>query len=289
VTLAVGPFRGAGDAGAWVGPALRDGINTQLSELSGVRVFSDEFMDFVMNREGLSTIELATRLGIEKMVSGTVVVVGDDVRVEARIVDIATGLFEGAYVASGRQADFLALESELVMGVIGKLGLQLTAEDEERLAAQRAIDLDARRRLFRLEGEERPRQPAAPAPADPESGLWDMLGPARAHAGDAEAEVTEFLEQYRRATEAGDIAALASMYVAFSPGQRAVLEEYYASVRDLRVRIDRLEAAVVGEEAVVNYTRSDSFLDVPTQRRLRVSARVTKTLRRVDGEWKFTR
>jgi hypothetical protein len=31
---------------AWIGPAVRDGLNSQLTELPGVRVFSDEFMDF---------------------------------------------------------------------------------------------------------------------------------------------------------------------------------------------------------------------------------------------------
>src|SRR5262245_45696815 len=70
LTLGVGPFRTSGlDPGRdWIAVALRDGLNTQLTELSGVRVFSEEFIDFVMTREKLSTIEVANRLGIKKMV-----------------------------------------------------------------------------------------------------------------------------------------------------------------------------------------------------------------------------
>ena len=298
VTLGVGPFRSSGSdpARAWIGPALRDGLDTQLSELSGVRLFSDEFLDFLMSRKGMTALEVATHLGIEKMVSGTVVTMGDTVRVEVRIVDVATGLFEGGYVVSGRVEDFLALETEVVLGVTAKLGLRLTAEDEQRFAAHQATDLDALRRVLRSEGETH----AAPVPdlsppegpsrgPDPHSSLWDRLAPRAAHAEEPDADVAAFLEEYRRAMEARDVAGLGAMYVPFSPEQRAGLEEYFASVRDLRLRIERVEVAVVGEEAVASYTRTDDFVDVPTGRPLHVSLRLTKTLRRVGGRWRFVK
>src|SRR5262249_1810561 len=115
LTLGVGPFRTSGlDPGReWIAFSLRDGLNTPLTELSTVRVFSEEFIDFVMTREKLTTIEVANRLGIEKMVTGTVLAVGDRVRVEARIVDPTTGLLEGAAEATGEARDYLALESEV--------------------------------------------------------------------------------------------------------------------------------------------------------------------------------
>src|SRR5262249_45195272 len=78
LTLGVGPFRTSGlDPGReWIAVALRDGLNTQLTELSGVRVFSEEFIDFVMTRQGLTAIEAANQLGIKKMVTRTVLSVG---------------------------------------------------------------------------------------------------------------------------------------------------------------------------------------------------------------------
>jgi hypothetical protein len=54
------------------------------------------------------------------------------------------------------------------------------------------------------------------------------------------------------------------MYVALRPEQRDALERYFDSVRDFRVGIERVEAAVVAEEAVVTYTRTDDFVDVET-------------------------
>lgn len=307
LTVAVGPFRSSGSdqERAWIGVALRDGLNTQLSELSGVQVFSDEFVDFLMTREGLSTIEVATRLGIEKMVSGSVVTVGDTVRVEARIVDVATGLLDGAYSASAREQDFLALESDVVVGVIAKLPVQLSSDDERRLAARRTTDLRVLRRFLDAEIEPEPVPPAAgtteppppsggaPVPDSPDmddrdSWLRDLLAPRGAHAEDVPAGVSAFLEEYRRATEARDVAAVATMYMALQPEQRDALERYFGSVRDFRVGIDRVEAAVVGEEAVVTYTRTDDFVDVETGKPQHVSMRLTKTLRRVDGRWRFT-
>jgi len=293
VTLGVGPFQwsGADQARAWIGPALRDGLSTQLAEVSGVRVYSDEFMDFVMSRERLTPIEVANRLGIEKMVTGSVLVVGDTVHVEARIVNIATGLIEGAYVTTGREQDLLALQSDFVFEVIARLGLHLSADEERRLAAQRTTNQDALRRLLDAEGEPAPGSPTDEhRPAEPErrSSPWPDFGPRPAYADDAAAEIAAFLEEYRQATESRDVAAVDRLYVTFPPEQRAALERYCASVQELRVTISRVEVAAVGDEAVVNYTRTDDFVDVPTRRPQHVSLRLTKTLRRVDGRWRIS-
>jgi TolB-like protein len=291
LTIGVGPFRssGADQANAWIGPALRDGLNSQLTELPGVRVFSDEFMDFVMTREGLSAIAVAQRLGIERMVSGSVVTVGDTVRVEARVVDVNTGVLAGAHVESGRAQDFLTLESDLVLGVIASLPITLSRDEQHRIAARRATDLDQLRRLLDAEGESQsaPPAPTPPSGSDGDSWLPDVFAPREALADEAQRDIAAFLEQYRQATEAHDLAALGAMYQTFSPDQRAALDRYFGGVRDLRVGIEHVEAAVVGDEAVVSFSRTDDFVDVQTGRPGHVAVRLTKTLRRVDGRWLF--
>ena len=258
-----------------------------------MRVFSDEFMDFVMTREGLSAIAVAQRLGIEKMVSGSVVTVGDTVRVEARVVDVASGVLDGAHVESGRAQDFLALESDLVLGVIASLPITLSAEEERRIAARRATDLDQLRRLLDAEGESRPAPPAPappPGPGDGHSRLLDLLGPREARADEALREIDGVPGTVspwpRRHTTSLPSPPCTS---AFSPEQRAALERYFGGVRDLRVGIDHVEAAVVGDEAVVSYSRTDDFVDVQTGRPGHVAVRLTKTLRRVDGRWLFAK
>ena len=52
------------------------------------------------------------------------------------------------------------------------------------------------------------------------------------------------------------------------------------------MRIEDVDAAIVGDETVVSYTRVDDFVDVPTRRPQHLSLRMTRTLR-VDGSWRF--
>ena len=82
------------------------------------------------------------------------------------------------------------------------------------------------------------------------------FGPRAAYADDARAGVAALLEEYRRAIEAHDVAALGAMYLSFLPEQRVFLEQYFANVRDLRVRIDDVDVAVAGDEAAPRALRA---------------------------------
>ena len=184
------------------------------------------------------------------------------------------------------------LESDLVLDVVALLPITPSAKEERRIAARRATDLDQLRRLLDAEGESRPAPPPQAPPAGPGDGhsrLLDLLGPREAQADEVLPQIEAFLERYRRATEARDVAALGAMYETFSPEQRAALERYFGGVRDLRVAIDHVEAAVVGDEAAVTYARADDFVDVQTGRPGHVAVRLTKTFRRVDGRWLFAK
>jgi len=122
----------------------------------------------------------------------------------------------------------------------------------------------------------------------PDPGSW--LGPRAAWADDeavAQAAIMAFLERYRAATEAGDVTGLATMYADFSAEQRAALQSYFGTVSDLRVSLEKVDVATSGDEAVVTYSRTDDFVDVPKGRRMHVTVRVTKALRRTGSEWKF--
>ena len=275
---------------AWIRDAVRDGLNTQLSEVAGVKVYSREFLDFIMSHGKASEMEVATRLSIDKMLTGSVTVMGGTIRVDTQIVDVPTGMIESAFTRIGPRADFLRLESEVILGAIEKFDVRLTEDEKERLAARREGDVDVLRRLLEIEGGTP--VPPAGAPSErvpaPDPGSW--LGPRAAWADDeaaAQAAIMAFLERYRGATEARDLTALTAMYTEFSPEQRAALERFLGDVRDLRVSIDKVDVAIFGDEAVVSYSRTDDFVDVPRDRPMHVTVRVTKTLRRVGSEWKF--
>src|SRR5438094_6848185 len=104
------------------------------------------------------------------------------------------------------------------------------------------------------------------------------LGPAPARADAPRAarqEILAVLERYRRATEARELPALAAVYVDFPPERQAAQRRYFENVRDLKVAIENVDIAVVGEEAVVSYTRTDDFADVRTGRQKHVTIQIT--------------
>jgi hypothetical protein len=83
------------------------------------------------------------------------------------------------------------------------------------------------------------------------------------------------------------MSSLASVYVEFPAEQQTAQQRYFDNVRDLRVVIENPEIAVVDDEAVVSYTRTDDFVDVRTGRPMHASVRLTKILRRSNGEWRM--
>jgi len=277
----------------WRRDALRDGLNTQLSQLSRVKVYSKEFIDFLITRKGLTEIEAATQLGIKKMLSGSFVKVGDTLRIETHVVDVTSGLLEASYTTVGKDSEFLDLQSKLTMGVIARLNLPATEAEKQALMAKRNTNEDALKLLLEAEkGGAPPPVGGKPAAQAPHSALPQWLAgwqPAAAYAedGSPEAAIHALLERYRQATETRQLDALAALHTQFSDEQRAALQRYFENVRDLKVTIENVDVAVVGDEAVVSYTRTDDFADAKTGRPMHASVRVTKTLRHEQGEWKL--
>ncbi len=115
-----------------------------------------------------------------------------------------------------------------------------------------------------------------------------LVAPAVAQEGASdEAAIQGVLEQYRKATEAGEVDQLAMVYLEFTAEQEAAQQRYFDNVRELQVGVENVDIAVVGDEAVVSYTRIDDFTDVRTGRPMHVSVRLTKMLQRSDDGWKF--
>src|SRR5262249_38395815 len=176
VALGVMLFKSLGGDGGddWRREALRDGLNTQLSQLSRVKVYSKEFIDFLISRKGLTEIEAATQLGIRKMLSGSFVVMNGTMRIETHIVDVQTGVLEASYTTSGREADFLNLQNQVALGAISHLDLPVTDAEKQLLLAQRNTDEEALKMLLEAEGGAAPPPPGT-APPKPAPGPHSAL------------------------------------------------------------------------------------------------------------------
>lgn len=298
VTLGIMAFRSAASDpdSVWRREVLRATIHTQLSRLSGVKIYSKEFIDFLVSREGLTESEAATKLGIRKMLAGSVTTKGASIQLETHLVDVATGMLEGSYQSVGKNTDFVELQNDLVLAVIAKL--HLLVPDAERtmlLDLQKKTDIEAIRAL--IDSERGAVVPAPPSPAArrPRAALpighWfeKILSPAPALAeGNPDnAPVAALLESYRQDLMSKNVDLIAALHTQFSDDQRAAQGAYFAKVRDLSIQIDDLDAAVVGGEAVVSYTRTDDFVDVRTSRPMHASVRLTRLLKREGERWKF--
>ena len=296
VTFGVMLFKpnSANDQNQWMAEALRDAFNTELSQLSGVKVYSKEFLDFVMKKKNVSEIEAMVELGIQKMLSGSFTIVGDNLRVDTYVVDVESGVLETSYPTEGGVEDFYDLRNRILISAVDRLDLPVSDDERQMLLARRSGNVEALKTLLESEGAARKENAPGPEP-NARSPLLRWLaslpwGPAEAFAADGSNEenaILGLLERYREATEAGDVEALAAVYDAYDDDFREAQKRYFTMVEDLQIQIDHVEMAVIGDEAVVSYTRSDEFVDSKTGRPVAVTVRLTKTLVRQGGEWRL--
>lgn len=283
LTVGVTGVSARGDAPAWMQDNTRDGLNTLLSKVASLRVFSREKIDFLRQRRGLSEIEVAETLGIQKMISGTLAVEGDSVVLEARVVDISTGVLDASEVASGRSEELIELQNQLASALLTKLGVQLSAAEREALFARRTkATLDA----YRLLGETFGEAPVGPpAPAAPEGRTSRLAWPRPAWAQSAETDILALLEKYRSAIERKDLDGVAATHVELNDEQHAGFERYFQSADDLRVTVGDVDVLVDGDEALVTFTRRDVFHDHKSGQEIELEVRLSSVVVQHNGQW----
>jgi adenylate cyclase len=283
VTVGVTGVSALGDVPSWMQDTTRDGLNTLLSKVGTLRVFSREKIDFLRQRRGLTEIEVAEALGIQKMISGSLALQNGEVLLDVRVVDISTGLLDASDSLRGSPDDLIQLQNQPASSVIAALGIHLSASEQTALFAQRTREtLDGYRRLADTFGE----APESQAPAPHERTSWQQwIGIGVAWADDANAEVAALLEAYRAALESKDVNAVAAVHVGLNDEQRAGFERYFASADDLRVTVGDIDVLLDGDEGVVTFTRRDVFRDRTSDKNVELEVRLSTIVVRKDGHW----
>jgi len=289
---------------AWIGNALRIAFNTELSKVRALRVYAPELIDRAANASGAGYLETARQMGIGKVLTGSFQIVGDEIRMDAQILDSATGTHEGSDSVLGRLSEFFDLEKRLVLSMLRRLRVKLSAGEGQSIEQDTNSDVDAYRLLLQSEGllkeAATPPSTAEPVstprgtlqPRSPRSGTSSRVGglwtrPAYAEESAPAAEVRQLLEAYRRALEAKDIDALARLYVEYPGAQRDTARAYLSSAENLEVTISDVAVQQHGGETVVSYTRKDRFVDHKTGRSVHLEVRLTKVLVRENGSWRI--
>jgi serine/threonine-protein kinase len=118
---------------------ITDAITTNLSKIRSLTVVSrTSAMRYKATTK--STRDIAAELGVDAIVEGSVVRVGDRMRVTAQLVDAATdrALWADNYDRSVRDA--LTVEGEVARSIAGAVGAVMTPTETQLLAARSRVD-----------------------------------------------------------------------------------------------------------------------------------------------------
>jgi hypothetical protein len=222
-------------------------------------------------------------------------VVGNTIRIDARIVEASTGLQETAENVEGSQEEFFSLQKQLALQTLDHFRVRLTQAQEADLKKTTNSHLDKYRMLLEAEGLTKRAVAQGQGSDEPHSrlespssfGLLYGAAYAQTPVTAAEAAAREVLEKYRRAHEEGNLDHLASLYVSFPDSQRQALGAYLKDVRGLRVELVDVKIQPRGPDLAVSYTRRDKFIDKETGEAVSLEVRATKFLVQDGGTWKF--
>jgi ketosteroid isomerase-like protein len=278
-------------------------FNAQLSQASDLQVYSQEHFEFEIQEKKLPEIEIARRLGIEKMIYGSVLIEEMRLHIEAHINNVKTGKIEATEVVEGEQKDMLNLLQRLARKIMARLNVAVPKEPLFRLNPS----LNVYEQMLKGEGEiesgapaEREEIPSPSAPGKAEEKhswipLWQEWAGGMAWADEPppqsrtpEEEVRQALETYQQAYQKRDLAMLENVYETFTTAQRQANAEYFQNAQDLKVTISDVAISVSGDKAAVSYTREDEFFDTKTGQKVKLDARFTKIFVRTDAGWRMS-
>jgi len=273
-------------AEAWVGDFTRDALNTVLSKAGKLRVYSKQKIDFLREKRGMSEIEAAEHLGIEKMISGAIRPVGSGITLELQVIDIRSGLLEYSKEVFGEEDKLVEIQNLSALELVQALGLgvDLTAFGKV-LQDRMKEDPENYRMLTDTMG-------SVTTPSDPSSRpRRDFLEPLRTPMAWAqepdEVAIRGLLDRYRQALEAESLDRLAPLHVEFTDKIRDAFVAYFATVKALKVEFADLDIDVAGDEALATFTRRDDFTDARTGSPVHFEVRLSSIMSKQDGQWRI--
>ena len=141
-SLAVLPLENlSGDAAQdYLAAGLHEALITDLAQLGGLKrvIARGSVMRFAKTDK--PPREIAKELGVNALITGSVLRSGDRVRVTAQLVDADTEAQVWAERYERDMRDVLALENDIVAAITRQIRLQLTAQEHARLSSARPVD-----------------------------------------------------------------------------------------------------------------------------------------------------
>lgn len=117
---------------------MGDALITDLSQIKELRVISrTSVMQYKDKHE--SPARIASELGVDALVEGSVARSGDHVRISAELVEPQTGQNLWANSYDREVTDILALQSDVARDVVDQIKIQLTPPEQQRLRKTRTV------------------------------------------------------------------------------------------------------------------------------------------------------
>ena len=162
-SIAVLPFINmSGDSEqVYFADGMAEDLITDLSKLSGLFVIARN-SSFQYRGDSVDVKKIGRELGVRYLLEGSVRRAGDQVRINAQLIDATTGGHLWAERYDGEMGDIFALQDSVISRIVSALAVELTNSDQITLADRREkVNLEAyeyllrgRQLLSRIEGQE---------------------------------------------------------------------------------------------------------------------------------------
>jgi TolB-like protein/DNA-binding winged helix-turn-helix (wHTH) protein/Tfp pilus assembly protein PilF len=117
---------------------MTDDLIANLAKIRSLRVISrSTAMAYKGTRKPLS--QIASELNVDAVFEGTVLRVGNRVRITAELVQVSTDRHLWAETYESQLGDILALQNRVSSAIVNEIRINLTPEDQERLARNPAV------------------------------------------------------------------------------------------------------------------------------------------------------
>jgi TolB-like protein/DNA-binding winged helix-turn-helix (wHTH) protein/Tfp pilus assembly protein PilF len=121
---------------------MTDDLIANLAKIRSLRVISrSTAMAYKGTRKPLS--QIASELNVDAVVEGTVLRVGNNVRITAELVQVSTDRHLWAETYESPMGDILALQNRVSSAIVNEIRINLSPADQERLARNPAVAPEA--------------------------------------------------------------------------------------------------------------------------------------------------
>jgi len=143
-SIAVLPFdnMGGDQQQEYFSDGMTDDLNTDLSKVSGLFVIARNSV-FTYKGKPVKVQQVAQELGVRYVLEGSVRRAGDQVRINAQLIDATTGHHLWAERYDGYLGDVFALQDRITGEIVAALSVKLTSYEKEQVARKYTDNISA--------------------------------------------------------------------------------------------------------------------------------------------------